>query len=403
MSDAQQNQAERPLLIVADSYRSAEQYHLTRFLAPDAFITLEQGDDLVILASSLEYGRASKESRATSVRNLDEFGLRELSAAGVKGDELSASIIDRFLSDRGVRAVDVPRAFPLGLADALRAKGIALAVRAGLEERRRTKRPDELAAIEATQRATEEAWTLGVEALRRATVGADRILHLDGAVFTAERLRAIVEGALLERGCGSPEGTICAPGAQAADPHQDGTGPLRANEAIVMDIYPQHNVTRYYADMTRTVSKGEPPAEIVRMYDLVRRAQDAGIAALRPGVSGREVHELVEDLIFAAGYDTLRPGQQHRTGQDRPGQQHRPGEGTPRGFIHGLGHGVGLQIHEAPSLGRAGTTPLAEGDIVTVEPGVYDPVVGGVRLEDMLVITAGGARNLTRAPRQLVI
>ena len=386
--------AEHPLLVVADSYRSAEQYHLTRFLAPDPFITLEHGHDVIILASSLEYGRAVKESRATGVRNLDDFGLRELSAAGLKGDELSATIIDRFLLDRGLRTVDVPRAFPLGLADALRTLGVTLGVHPGLEERRRVKRADELAAIEATQRATEEAWNLGVDAIRRATVGADRSLTLDGSPFTAERLRAIVEGALLERGCGSPEGTICAPGLQAADPHQNGTGPLRANEAIVMDIYPQSNVTRYYANMTRTVSRGEPSAEIVKMYEIVKRAQDAGIAALRPGVTGKEVHELVEDMIFAAGYDTLRPGQQH--GAASAGD-------LPRGFIHGLGHGVGLQIHEAPSVGRSGTKPLVVGDVVTIEPGIYDPAVGGVRLEDLLVITADGARNLTRAPRQLVI
>ncbi|MSQ37901.1 MAG: M24 family metallopeptidase, partial [Chloroflexi bacterium] len=305
-------------------------------------------------------------------------------------------VIDRFLSDRGLRAAEVPRAFPLGLADALRAKGIALTIRSGLEDRRRVKRADELAAIEATQHATEEAWGLGVDAIRSATVGADRVLQRGGSPFTAERLRAIIESALLERGCGSPEGTICAPGLQAADPHQEGSGPLRANEAIVMDIYPQSNATRYHADMTRTVSRGEPSAAIVRMYDVVKRAQDAGIAALRPGVTGKEVHELVEDIIFAAGFDTLRPGQQHDGAGDST-------LSWRRGFIHGLGHGVGLQIHEAPSVGRGGTKPLVVGDVVTIEPGVYDPAVGGVRLEDLLVITAEGARNLTRAPRQLVI
>ncbi|MBM4420664.1 MAG: M24 family metallopeptidase, partial [Chloroflexi bacterium] len=163
-------------------------------------------------------------------------------------------------------------------------------------------------------------------------------------------------------------------------------------ESIVMDIYPRSNRTRYYADMTRTVSKGEPSAEIVRMYEVVKRAQDAGIAALRPGVTGKEVHEMVEDILFAAGYDTLRPG-----------QQHGKSDGPPRGFIHGLGHGVGLEIHEEPSVGRSGTKPLVPGDVVTVEPGLYDPAVGGVRLEDMLVITETGARNLTRAPRELVI
>ena len=128
------------------------------------------------------------------------------------------------------------------------------------------------------------------------------------------------------------------------------------------------------------------------MYEVVLRAQLAGIAALRPGITGREVHELVEDIIFEAGYDTLRPGQKRRA--DDP---------VVRGFIHGTGHGVGLEIHEPPSVGRSGTAPLQAGDVVTVEPGIYDPDIGGVRLEDMLVITEGGSRNLTRAPRQLVI
>lgn len=392
MSGEPAENAENPLLLVGDSYRNAEIYHLTGFLAPDPFITLEHGGELVVVASALEYGRACKESRATSVRNLDDYGLRELTAAGVKGDALSAALIERLLTERGLTAVDVPRAFPLALGDELRARGVAIAVRKGLEERRRRKRADEIEAIEATQRATEEAWALGVAALRRAAVAADGTLVLDGAPFTAERLRAIVESALLERGFGSPEGTICAPGPQAADPHQQGTGPLRAGEAIVMDIYPQSNRSRYYADMTRTVSRGTPHPEIVKMYEVVKRAQDECIARLRPGVTGRELHEHAEDLIFAAGYDTLRPG-----------QQHDPSRATPRGFIHGLGHGVGLQIHEAPTVSRGGTTPLVEGDIVTIEPGVYDPAVGGVRLEDMLLVTADGSRNLTRAVRELVI
>ena len=159
-----------------------------------------------------------------------------------------------------------------------------------------------------------------------------------------------------------------------------------------MDIFPQHKETRYFADMTRTVSKGVPSAELVKMYEVVMRAQDAGIKALRPGITGLEVHALVEDIIFAAGYDTLRPG-----------QKHDPSDPVVRGFIHGTGHGVGLEIHEQPSIGRAGTSPLIVGDVVTVEPGIYDPAIGGVRLEDMLVITADGSRNLTRAPRQLVI
>ena len=390
MSGSETLQPGLPLLFYADGYRFPDVYHATRFLAPDPVIALEGIEELVLVVSSLEEGRARKESRATTVVNMNEFGAQELSARGISGTEFWATLMKRFLDARSIRRVSVPPYFPLAEADRLREMGVELVVANDLRERRRTKRP-EIDAIEAAQRATEAAWREGVDAIRRAKMRPDKTLELDGAVFTAERLRAIVEAALLARGYAS-DGAICAPGAQAADPHQIGTGPLHAGEPIVMDIFPQHKQTRYWADMTRTVSKGEPPAAIRKIYDVVMRAQDAGITALRPGVTGREVHELVEDIIWEAGYDTLRPG-----------QKKDPADPTPRGFIHSTGHGVGLEIHEAPAIARSGTKPLLVGDVVTIEPGVYDPVIGGVRLEDMLVITETGARNLTQAPRELVV
>ena len=380
-----------PLLFYADGYKFPDIYHTSRFLAPDPILALEDVEDLVLVVSSLEEGRARKESRATTVVNMNEYGAQELTGEGISGTKLWATIMKRFLDQRGLKRVAVAPYFPIAEADQLREMGVELVIANDLRERRRVKRPDEVEAIEAAQRATEDAWRKGVDAIRRATARADRTLELDSAVFTAERLRAIVESALLEQGYAS-DGAICAPGPQAADPHQIGTGPLHANEPIVMDIFPQHKATRYWADMTRTVSKGEPPAAIRKIYDVVKRAQDAGIKALRPGVTGREVHELVEDIIWQAGYDTLRPG-----------QKKDPTDPTPRGFIHSTGHGVGLEIHEAPAISRSGTTPLLAGDVVTIEPGVYDPVIGGVRLEDMLVITENGARNLTQAPRELVV
>ena len=391
MRESSVERAGPPLLFYADGYKFPDVYHTTRFLAPDPIIALEDVEDLVIVTTSLEEGRARKESRATTIVNVNEYGAQELSAKGISGTEFWAAIMKRFLDERGTKRVAVPPDFPLAEADRLRELGIELVIAKDFRDRRRTKRPDEIDAIEAAQRATEEAWGKGVDALRRARVRSDRTLELDGAVFTAERLRAIVESTLLERGYAS-EGAICAPGAQSVDPHQIGTGPLHAGEPIVMDIFPQHKRTRYWADMTRTVSKGEPPAEIRKIYDVVKRAQDAGIKALRAGVTGREVHELVEDIIWNAGYDTLRPG-----------QKKDPSDPTPRGFIHSTGHGVGLEIHEAPAIARSGKGPLLAGDVVTIEPGVYDPVIGGVRLEDMLVITDDGARNLTRAPRDLVV
>jgi len=380
-----------PLLFYADGYKFPDVYHVTKFLATDPIIALENDGEIVIVASSLEEGRARKESRATSVENMEAYGLRDLASAGIQGDPLNATIIKRFLSKRGISKVRVPPYFFIGLAKQLEDMGVELVVDSELRERRRAKRPDEVAALEATQRATEDAWAKGVDALRRSTVKNGGTLELDGAPFTAERLRAIVESRLLELGCVS-EGAIIAPGKQAADPHMIGTGPLHEREAIVMDIFPQHKSSRYFADMTRTVAKGQPPPEIVKMYEVTKRAQDAGIKAVRPGVTGRAVHELVEDIIFEAGYDTLREG-----------QQRAPTGGLPRGFIHGLGHGLGLEIHEAPNLGRTGTKPLAVGDVVTVEPGIYIPEIGGVRLEDTVVVTEDGCRDLTRAPRQLVV
>jgi Xaa-Pro aminopeptidase len=381
----------RPLLFFGDTYRFPDIYHSIRFLAPDPQIVLEQDGEIVMLTNSLEEGRARKQSRATKIENIDDYGARELNATMSPIGDATATVVERFLAAHGAKRIAVPQSFPVALADRLRAKGIDLEVVDGLEERRRAKRPDEITALEATQRATEEAWQLGVDAIARADLRADGTLDLDGAPLTAERVRSIVEGALLERGC-MAESTIIAPGPQAADPHMIGNGPLRAREPVVMDIFPQHKESRYFADMTRTVSKGVPAPEIVKMYEVVMRAQDVGIKALRPGITGRAVHELVEDVIFAAGYDTLRAG-----------QKHDPKDPVTRGFIHGTGHGVGLEIHEAPSVGRAGQVPLAVGDVVTVEPGIYDPAIGGVRLEDMLVITATGSRNLTRAPRQLVV
>src|SRR2546423_6542388 len=391
MATSRGDRAGLPLLFYADGYRFPDVYHTTKFLAPDPIIAVEDIEELVIVRRRLEEGRARKESRATTIVNMNEDGAQELPGEGASGTEFWATIMKRFLDERGLKRVAVPPYFPVAEADRLREMGIELVVADDLRERRRVKRPDEVEAIEAAQRATEAAWREGVDAIRRTKARADRTLELDGAVFTAERLRAIVESALLERGYAS-DGAICAPGPQSADPHQIGTGPLHAGEPIVMDIFPQHKSNRYWADMTRTVSKGEPAAEIRKIYDVVKRAQDAGIKALRPGVTGREVHELVEDIIWQAGYDTLRPG-----------HKKDPSDPTPRGFIHSTGHGVGLEIHEAPAISRSGTTPLLAGDVVTIEPGIYDPAIGGVRLEDMLVITENGARNLTQAPRELLV
>src|SRR5256712_12584649 len=189
------------LLFYAGEWRFPDVYRTTKFLSPDPIIALEDVEERVIVASALEEGRIRKESRATKVVNMNDFGAQELAAQATNAADFSATIMKRFLDARGHRRVAVPPYFPIAEADRLRELGVDLVIAKDLRERRRAKRPDEIAAIEATQRATEDAWRMGVDAIRRSTVGRDGVLELDGAVLTAERLRAIVEGALLARGC----------------------------------------------------------------------------------------------------------------------------------------------------------------------------------------------------------
>ena len=371
----------------ASSYDSADLLHESGFLAVDPFAYLDRDGERVILTSSLEAGRARKQSRATAVREVDEFGMQKLLKGGKSEDEANGDVLIGFLAAYSVREVAVPKTFPLFLADRLRAAGLRVSVAYDLADRRRRKTPQELRGIEATQRATEEAFDVAVRMLREAGLAKDRTLVLDGAPLTAERVRAAIEVFLLERGCAADD-TIVAAGVQAADPHVHGSGVYRAGEAIVMDIFPQSKESRFFADMSRTVCRGDPPAAIVKMHEAVSRVQQEAEAMVRPGVTGRELHERAEDLLYEAGYGTTRDGQRR--------------EGLPA-FIHGLGHGVGLEIHELPSVGRAGSQPLEAGDVITIEPGLYDPKIGGVRLEDMLVVTESGSRNLTRSPKALRI
>jgi Xaa-Pro aminopeptidase len=247
----------------------------------------------------------------------------------------------------------------------------------------------EVSHIEEAQRAVEEACAHAVEILEEAEVSDDGTLFWRGEPLTSEILRSEIDVELLRRGCTSDEGTIAAGGAQAADPHERGSGPLRAGEAIILDIFPRNGESRYYADMTRTIVKGEPNEGLQEMYDAVLEAQETALSMIRAGVNGRDVHEKVSDILHERGYKTGKHDQ-------------RPGEPLTEGFFHGTGHGVGLEVHEAPRVSTA-DEELKVGDVVTVEPGLYEPGVGGVRIEDLVVVTEDGCRNLTRFPKEFRI
>jgi Xaa-Pro aminopeptidase len=210
----------------------------------------------------------------------------------------------------------------------------------------------------------------------------DGTLVYENEPLTSERVKQEIEIELLRHGCALDE-TIVACGADAADPHDRGSGPLEADEAIIIDIFPRSKETGYYADMTRTFCVGEPSETIAEWYDLTLEAQEAALDAIEAGVTGSEVHDAVCDVYEEAGLPTLRAD-----------------ETTETGFIHTTGHGVGLDIHEFPRVSEQ-DNELEAGHVVTVEPGLYDPEVGGVRIEDIVVVTEDGHENLTDYEKSL--
>lgn len=203
---------------------------------------------------------------------------------------------------------------------------------------------------------------------------------------TAERAHALVDEVLTLHGCESPHSHIVAGGIQSAEPHEQGTGVLNPGEPIVIDIFPRSKTSGFYADMSRTICVGDPLDQLVALYEAVLAAQEYAISMLRPGVVGGDIQNAVEEFFAQKGFRT------HGKGAVFPFKE---------GFVHSVGHGVGKDVHEAPRIGRNSEDVLREGDVVTIEPGLYYMHIGGVRIEDMLLITAGGSENLTKYPKTL--
>ena len=222
----------------------------------------------------------------------------------------------------------------------------------------------------------------GMQALKSAKIGRDRKLSYRGAPLTSEKLRSIIDCAILQAG-GLAAHTIVAGGKQACDPHEGGHGQLFANELIILDIFPRSQKTGYFGDITRTVVRGRASEAARKLYDLVFRGQLLAFEKIRPNVSTTEIHGAIQKLFEQEGFKTGRRN------------------GRMQGFFHGTGHGLGLEIHEAPRMGATSKGVLKAGQIVTVEPGLYYPEIGGVRIEDVALVTNRGARNLTRFEKVL--
>jgi Xaa-Pro aminopeptidase len=367
----------RAIVICAASETDANLYYATRFLVGDPVVFARVGRQRILVLNDLEIGRGRDEARVDEIVSLSELTRRIGKGATV------GRVIERELRDRGVTRCEVPHNFPLEVADQLRARRIRVTPRpAPLFPERLRKRPEEVRAIERAQRATEEAVEGAIDLLRRSKIRGHKIVHR-GRVVTCERIRRVIDLKLMERSCVA-RNTIVASGDHGCDPHNRGSGPVRPQQTLVLDVFPRSGETHYYADMTRTVVKGRASAAVKRLYEAVREAQEVGIAGVRHGVNGRTVHEEVKKVFDRLGYKT------------------EPRKGKMVGFFHGTGHGVGLDIHEAPWVSSRDSR-LEAGAVVTVEPGLYYFGVGAVRLEDMVLVTKTGCRNLTRFPKVLEV
>jgi Xaa-Pro aminopeptidase len=372
------------LLLFGETYHHPNLLYKTGFLAPDPVIYLEQDGRASLYTNFMEFERARKESRVGDIHHFEEFGFMEKASKTSNSTEAFAILLPDIMQRAGVTAVLVEPEFPLLLADRLRAAGVEVSSAPELFALvRRQKRPDEVEKIAAVELAGLEGLKAAVALIASSQVGADGVLHARGSPLTSERLIAAIEARLLELGC-TTEDTIACGGPASADPHARSSGLLRAGEPIVLDIYPLHKGHRYWGDLTRTVIKGTPQPGIERMYDAVLGAQEEGVRRIRAGANGRDLHRALCEVLHRAGYSSLHPDFATPASAAR--------------FIHGTGHGLGLEVHEPPRIGNVDMT-LLEGDVVTVEPGLYDPAIGGVRIEDLVVVTKDGCRNLTPYPK----
>lgn len=371
----------RSKLIIGSSETSADQLYATRFRAPDAFVFLESGGKKHLLLSDLEVDRGRAEAAADEVHSFSEVEKR-IGARG-KAKPGYARVVAAWLKENKVRSVDVPEDFPLGLAGLLGTQGIRVRACGGaFWPERELKSREEVGAIEAAIRIAEAGMVRGLEILRSAKPRRDGTLAVGRRALTSEALRIEMETAVVRAGGEARGDTIVACGEQACDPHGRGSGPLRANELLILDIFPRDARTGYHGDITRTVVRGRATAARRHLWETCLAGHRLALKKMRPGIRGLGVHEEVKAFFASQGYPT------------------RICNGRWQGFFHGTGHGLGLEVHESP---RFGATTFVPGQVLTVEPGIYIPGIGGVRHEDVVLVTKAAPRVLTSLPKTLEI
>ncbi|MCL4180369.1 MAG: Xaa-Pro peptidase family protein [Verrucomicrobia bacterium] len=371
------------LLMLADSERDADMLYAVGMFAPDPFLYLSVRGKPHIVLNDLEMGRArrcAQHCRIVSLRQVTE----RLRRNGVEAPDWS-DVIGFVLRQKGIRKIVVPDHFPFALARKLRNRKIKLRVKEGdFFPNRQLKSAAEVKKISAALIMAEVGLSEAIQTLKNARIGKNRRLLFHNVPLTSEKLRAIIDTAVLQAG-GLPRHTIVAGGRQACDPHECGTGQLRANEPIIIDIFPRSQKTGYYGDISRTVVKGRASEGVRRLFHAVARAQDLAFRKVKAGVGCAEAHIAIREFFDREGYPTRRRN------------------GDMEGFFHSTGHGLGLELHEAPSIGPNSNDQLLAGQVVSIEPGLYYPELGGVRLEDVAHLSAHRTRNLTKFEKVLEV
>jgi Xaa-Pro aminopeptidase len=369
-----------PRVIFASSEQSAEMLYATRFFVPDPFLFLQQNGKKTVLLSDLEIDRGRRQATVHEVVSLSEVeGPLEKK---LKSKPPIEQTIARFLQQKRVRRALVPYDFPVGLAYELAKGGTTLIPVKGLFwPEREFKGADELKSMELAIRIAEIGLARGIEVLRAAEIKRGNRLVWCGKPLTSEILRAEIETAILRIG-GRPSNTIVAGGEQGCDPHDRGSGPLKANTLIILDVFPRQADSGYFGDLTRTVVRGKASEAQKKLWYTVREAQEFALRNIKVGESGSALQDKVSEFFVERGYP----------------KELRNGRWV--GFFHGLGHGLGLDIHESPRIAK---THFRAGQVFTVEPGLYYPGIGGVRIEDDGVVTEKGFKLLSRFAKEVEV
>jgi Xaa-Pro aminopeptidase len=367
--------------MIADSERNADMLYAIGMFVPDPVLYLRVRGQGMVVVRDMELNRAAKKVRHCQVIPQSAL-LRKNYRQGAKHSEM-VRMIRSLLRDHRLKKIRVPESFPIGLAHALQRAKVKVKLVSGPSfPERMLKTSVEVKKISAALTMAEVGLAEAMQVLRRSKIGKNRQLFFHDVPLTADKLRAVIHVAVMQAG-GSANHTIVAQGRQACDPHEIGHGILRAHEPIIIDVFPRSQKTGYYGDITRTVVKGRASEAVRSLYATVAQAQKMALQVLRPGFPTAKVHQTVQDFFVHSGYKTRRNG------------------AFMEGFFHGTGHGIGLEIHEAPRITANSRESLEAGNVVALEPGLYYPEIGAVRLEDVALIADAKSRNLTKFEKVL--